>query len=37
MDTIVSQLSSNYGVIVEEIEQAKAMIEEIEKISYPNI
>jgi tetratricopeptide (TPR) repeat protein len=37
MDTKVSELSSNYGVLIEEIEQAKSMIEEIEKISYPNI
>jgi tetratricopeptide (TPR) repeat protein len=37
MDTKVGQLSSDYGVQVEEIEEAKDMIEEIEKISYPNI
>jgi hypothetical protein len=37
MDTKVSQLSSEYNVPIVEIEEAMVMIEEIEKISYPNI
>jgi tetratricopeptide (TPR) repeat protein len=37
MDGKVERLSSDYQITMEEIEQAKAQIEEIEKISYPNI
>lgn len=37
MDSNVNQLAGQYEVPVEEIEDAMAMIELIEKISYPNI
>ncbi|WP_413308417.1 tetratricopeptide repeat protein [Bacillus sp. 1P10SD] len=37
MDGKVERLLSNYQITMEEIEQARAQIEEIEKISYPNI
>ncbi|MGG3560442.1 tetratricopeptide repeat protein [Neobacillus rhizosphaerae] len=37
MDGKVERLSSEYQIPMEEIEQARAQIEEIEKISYPNI
>jgi tetratricopeptide (TPR) repeat protein len=37
MDSNVNQLADEYEVPVEEIEEAMAMVEVIEKISYPNI
>jgi hypothetical protein len=37
MNTRIDLLSGEYAVSVQEIEEAIAMIEVIEKISYPNI
>ncbi|MFZ7945595.1 MULTISPECIES: tetratricopeptide repeat protein [Bacillaceae] len=37
IEPIVSKLANEYGAELQEIEQAMALIEEIEKISYPNI
>jgi hypothetical protein len=37
MDSEVNQLAGEYEAPVEKIEEAIAMIEAIEKISYPNI